>query len=77
MINLNSSDMVQALFAGIKIAVMLAVVMHVFFLVFIIRQVTGMRRLLSSFNQFAIEIIGIIHAILLAIFLIYVILLPQ
>jgi hypothetical protein len=56
---------------------MLAVVMHVFFLVFIIRQVTGMRRLLSSFNQFAIEIIGIIHAILLAIFLIYVILLPQ
>ena len=77
MITFNNTDMIQALFAGLKIAIMIAVVMHLLFLIFILKQISGMRRLLSTFNQFGIEIMGITHVILLLIFLIYVILLPQ
>lgn len=77
MINLNNLDIVQITFAGLKIAIMIVVVMHVFFLAFILKQVTSMRRMLSSFNQIAIEVLGILYLILLFVFLIYVILLPQ
>jgi len=77
MITFNNLDLGQILFAGVKIAIMIAVVLHIMFLIFILKQISGMRKLLSTFNQFGIEIIGITYMILLSVFLIYVILMPQ
>jgi hypothetical protein len=72
-----SIDLVPAIIVIVKISVMIFTAIHLFFLLFILKQVHTMKELLSTFNQLLIEGMGITQIMIMILFLIYIIFLPQ
>lgn len=70
-------DVVSVVIAILKIGLMVFTVIHMFFLLFILKQVHTMKKLLSTFNQVLIQGMGITQILVMIIFLIYIIFLPQ
>jgi|GEM_PF-2819031 hypothetical protein len=72
-----SIDLIPAIIVLVKISIMIFTVIHLFFLLFILKQVHTMKQLLSTFNQILIEGLGVTQILIMIIFLIYIIFLPQ
>lgn len=71
---LNLTSVIVVIF---KISLMIFTLLHLFFLIFIIKQIHVMKAQLSTFNQLFIEGWGFIEVILLILLLFYFIFLPQ
>ncbi len=72
-----SIDLIPAIIVLVKISIMIFTVIHLFFLLFILKQAHTMKQLLSTFNQILIEGLGVTQILIMIIFLIYIIFLPQ
>ncbi len=75
--SLLSIDVTASIIVVFKISLMIFTVLHLFFLMYIIKQIHGMKKQLSTFNQIVVEGWGVIHIVLLILLIIYFIFLPQ
>jgi hypothetical protein len=69
-------DYLAVIIVIVKISLMIFTLIHLLFLMYILKQVHSMKELLSTFNQLLIEGLGITQIIIMIMFLIYLILLP-
>lgn len=73
---MDDLEIAQLVFALVKIALMLFSVLHIMFLIFILRRIHSMQKQLSTLRQWSLEALLTLTVLGLILLLIYIILLP-